>query len=135
MDNLYFKIEGFVKIFDKNTGEILVDRKNGINYENFSVAICQAMSSGPLNVNNAPGFAYSFAFGNGGTTVSQTGVITYNPPNLIGANATLYNQTYSKVVNNNSSADVDPTNNNINVIHLSGKSYSDMLISCQLDYA
>jgi hypothetical protein len=134
MTNSYIQLVGHLKIWDKNTREVLVDKDNAINFENFSIAICQAMSSGPLNVSTAPGFAYSLAFGNGGTTVSPTGVITYNPPNILGTNASLYNQTYSKVVNNNFSADVDTINNNINVIHLTGKTYSDMLINCQLDY-
>lgn len=134
INNSQLKIEGHVTIHDKNTNEVLVDKCNSIHFENFSIALCQAIASGSLNVATAPGFMYSIAFGNGGTTVSPVGTITYNPPNAIGQNATLYNQTYSKVINNNFSADVDPVNNNIQVIHQSGKSYSDLLISCQLDY-
>lgn len=134
MDSLALRIKGHVKIWDRNTGEILVDKDNAINYENLSVAMCQSLSSGPLNVSTAPGFIYSMAFGNGGTTVAATGVITYNPPNVIGTNAQLYNQTYSKVINNNFSADLDTVNNFISVLHTAGTTYSDILVNCQLDY-
>jgi hypothetical protein len=74
------------------------------------------------------------AFGNGGSSVDPTGVITYLPPNTVGQNADLYNQTYSKVVNDNSAADTDPENNNMTVLHTSGNVYTDILVQCLLDY-
>ncbi len=125
---------GFLKIFNPISNEIFFEGNNGINFENFSQAIAQSLTSGPLNISTAPGFFYSLGFGNGGTSVSATGVITYNPPNTIGSTATLYNQTYSKVINNNFSADADTINNNLVVNHVIGKAYSDILLSCQLDF-
>jgi len=74
------------------------------------------------------------AFGNGGSSVDPTGVITYLPPNTTGANADLYNQTYIKVVDDNSAADTDITNNYMEVLHTSGQVYTDILVSCLLDY-
>ena len=74
------------------------------------------------------------AFGNGGSSVDPTGVITYLPPNTVGQNADLYNQTYAKVVDDNSAADTDPENNNMTVLHTSGTVYTDILVSCLLDY-
>jgi len=74
------------------------------------------------------------SFGNGGSSVDPTGVITYLPPNTVGQNADLYNETYSKVVNDNSSADTDPANNKMTVLHNSGAVYTDILVSCLLDY-
>ena len=122
------KIEGFVKIHDPNTGEILVDKKNAIHYENISLAMAQTLS------NRNTGYIYEMAFGNGGSSVDPTGVITYLPPNTIGQNADLYNQTYAKVVDDNSAADTDPENNKMTVLHTSGNLYTDILVSCLLDY-
>jgi len=122
------KIEGFIKITDPKTGEVLVDKKNAIHYENISIAMAQTLS------NRDVGYIYSMAFGNGGSAVDPTGVITYLPPNTTGQNASLYNETYSKVVDDNSAADTDPDNNNMTVLHTSGKVYSDILVTCLLDY-
>jgi hypothetical protein len=122
------KIEGFVKIHDPNSGEILVDKKNAIHYENISIAMAQTLSNRDL------GYIYLMAFGNGGSSVDPTGVITYLPPNTTGQNADLYNQTYQKVVDDNSAADTDPENNKMTALHISGNVYSDILVSCLLDY-
>jgi len=121
-------VEGFVKIHDPNTGEVLVDKKNAIHYENMSVALAQTLAD--RNV----GYIYSMAFGNGGSAVDPTGVITYLPPNTTGQSAGLYNETYSKVVNDNSAADTDPINNKMTVLHTSGTVYTDILVTCLLDY-
>jgi hypothetical protein len=56
------------------------------------------------------------------------------PPNTTGADADLYNETYAKVVDDNSAADTDPVNNKMTVLHTSGKVYTDILVSCLLDY-
>jgi len=122
------KIEGFVKISDPVTGEVLVDKKNAIHYENISVAMAQSLADRNL------GYIYQMAFGNGGSSVDPTGVITYLPPNTTGQNADLYNQTYQKVVDDNSAADTDPTNNKMTVLHTAGNVYTDILVTCLLDY-
>jgi len=56
------------------------------------------------------------------------------PPNTTGQNASLYNETYAKVVNQYSAADVDPTNNYLTVLHTSGNVYTDIVTTCLLDY-
>jgi hypothetical protein len=122
------KIEGFVKIHNPVTGEVLVDKKNAIHYENISIAMAQTLSDRNL------GYIYSMAFGNGGSSVDPTGVITYLPPNTTGQNADLYNETYSKVVNDNSAANTDPENNKMTVLHTPGNVYTDILVTCLLDY-
>ena len=122
------KIEGFIKIHDPITGEVLVNKKNAVHYENISISMAQTLSDRGI------GYIYQMAFGNGGSSVDPTGVITYLPPNVVGQNADLYNETYAKVVNDNSSADTDPTNNKMTVLHTSGTVYTDILVSCLLDY-
>ena len=126
------KIEGFVKITDPTTGEVLVDKKNAIHYENISIAMAQTLSN--RTSAQGGGWIYEMAFGNGGSSVDPTGVITYLPPNVTGQNADLYNQTYAKVVDDNSAANLDPANNYMTVIHTAGKVYTDILVTCLLDY-
>jgi hypothetical protein len=123
-----FKIDGFLKIYDPNNGEVFVDKHNAIHYENISIAMAQSLSDRGL------GFVYEMAFGNGGSSVDPTGVITYLPPNTIGQNADLYNQTYEKVVNDKSAANQDPENNRMTVLHTAGTVYTDILVTCLLDY-
>lgn len=122
------KIEGFVKIFDPVTKEVIVDKKNAIHYENISIAMAQTLSD------RNTGYIYEMAFGNGGSSVDPTGIITYLPPNTTGQNADLYNETYAKVVDDNSAANTDTANNYMTVLHTSGKVYTDILVTCLLDY-
>jgi hypothetical protein len=128
------KIEGFVKIFDPNSGEIIVDKKNAIHYENISIAMAQSLSNRLDSNGSRLGIVYEMAFGNGGSSVDPTGVITYLPPNTLGQNADLYNETYAKVVDDNSAADTDPINNKMTVLHTAGTVYTDILVTCLLDY-
>lgn len=135
--NIALDIQGWVSIRDAQTNEMLVSRKNAIHYENFSEALAKSITAGPLNANDsesASGFIKTMAFGNGGTDVSPTGVITYKTPNYTGVNATLYNQTYDKVVSQQFSVNFDPANNRMTVTHLVGKAYTDILVSCLLNY-
>ena len=126
--NLAFKVDGFLKIHDPNNGEVFVDKKNAINYENMSIAMAQTLS------NRGYGEIYQMAFGNGGASVDATGIITYLPPNSTGINAALYNQTYAKIVDDNSVFNLDPTRNKMTVTHTQGKVYTDILVQCLLDY-
>jgi hypothetical protein len=123
-----FHFEGHIKIFDPQNGEVFIDKRNAIHYENMSVAMVQSLS------NQGLGTVYQMVFGTGGTTVDPTGLITYLTPNTVGINSSLYNQTYSKVVDQNSTNNTDPVRNKMEVRHISGATYSDILISCLLDY-
>ena len=125
---LSYKVEGFIKIYDPNNGEVFVDKKNAINYETMSEAIADTLSS------RGYGEIYEMAFGNGGASVSDTGVITYLPPNVTGQIAALYNQTYAKIVDDTSVFNLDPTRNKMTVTHTTGKYYTDILVQCLLDY-
>ena len=121
-------VQGFLKIYDPISGEIFVDKKNAIHYENISICMANTLSD------RNTGYIYKMAFGNGGSAVDPTGVITYLPPNTTGQNASLYNETYSKVVDDNSAANTDPANNYMTVVHTSGAVYTDIITTCLLDY-
>lgn len=121
-------IQGFLKIFDPNSKEVFFDGSNAIHYENISEALADTLSS------RGYGQIYKMAFGNGGASVDETGVITYLPPNTTGQNAALYNQTYAKIVDDTSVLNLDPTRNKMLVNHTTGKVYTDILVQCLLDY-
>ena len=123
-----FSFEGHIKIHDPETKEIFVDKRNAIHYENMSVAMVNSLS------NQGYGTVYQMIFGTGGTTVDPTGLITYLTPNTVGVNSSLYNQTYQKVVDQNAIENQDPVRDKMEIRHISGATYSDIVISCLLDY-
>jgi len=127
-DNNGVRIQGHIKIFDPTTNHVYIDKRNAIHYENMSIALAESLS------NAGQGFIYEMSFGNGGTTVDQTGVITYLTPNSNGTNASLYNQTYTKIVDDRSVNNTDSARNKIETRHVSGTNYTDILVSCLLDY-
>lgn len=121
-------VEGHIKIFNPESGHVYVNKRNAIHYENMSIALAESLG------NAGQGFIYEMAFGNGGTSVDPTGIITYLTPNSTGTNASLYNLTYSKVVDDRSVNNTDPTRNKIETRHVSGTNYTDIIVSCLLDY-
>jgi hypothetical protein len=56
------------------------------------------------------------------------------PTNTNVQNADLYNPTYYKIIDNTNSANGDPLRNKIEVNHTPGQIYSDIVVSCLLDY-
>jgi hypothetical protein len=121
-------VQGHIKIFDPESGKIYVEKRNAIHYENMSIAMAESLA------NAGQGFIYEMSFGNGGTSVDPTGIITYLTPNSTGTNATLYNQTFTKVVDDRSVNNTDPARNFLETRHVSGTNYTDILVRCLLDY-
>ena len=121
-------IQGFIKIFDPDTEKIFVNKKNAIHYENMSYALAESLS------NAGQGWVHEINFGNGGTSIDPTGIITYLTPNNTGVNASLYNQTFTKVIDDRSINNTDPVRNKTEVRHVSGTNYTDVIVSCLLDY-
>jgi hypothetical protein len=121
-------VEGHIKIWDPESQEIYINKRNAIHYENMSVALANSIA------NSGSGIISEMAFGNGGTAVDPTGIITYLTPNTTGINASLYNQTYSKVVDDTSSVNLNPVRNYIETRHVTGTTYTDVFITCLLDY-
>jgi len=123
-----FHIEGHIKIFNPETQEVYIDKRNAIHYENISVALAASLS------NQGYGIIEGMSFGNGGSTVDPNGIITYLTPNNIGVNSGLYNQTYYKVIDPKSSSNIDPTRNYTEIRHVRGTVYTDIFCSVLLDY-
>jgi hypothetical protein len=121
-------IRGHIKIHDPESGEVFHDKPNAIHYENMSEALAYCIADFSNN------FIYTMNLGNGGTSVDPTGVINYLPTNTVNQNSALYNQTFSKVVDGGSVNNTDPANNNMEIRHIPGKAYTDILVTCLLDY-
>jgi hypothetical protein len=121
-------VQGHIKIFDPESGEIFVDKRNAIHYENISEAIAYSLA------NKGQSYIYEMHFGNGGTSVDPTGIINYLPPNVNTSNSNLYNPTFAKIVDNTSALNADPTRNKMEIRHVPGRVYTDIIVSCLLDY-
>lgn len=85
-------VSGHVKIHDVDTGEVLLDKSNAIHPQNMARCIARGLS------HEAASWIYAIQLGNGGTHIDGGGNISFMTPNVTGTNATLYNATYSAVV-------------------------------------
>lgn len=127
-ENHGVSVQGHIKIFDPISKEVFINKRNAIHYENFSIALAQSIS------NQGEGTIGEIVFGNGGTRVDPTGIITYLTPNTTGSGASLYNQTYYKTVDAKRTYSLDPARNFMETRHIAGVTYSDILVSCLLDF-
>ena len=120
------KIEGHIRITDKHTGEILVDKDNAIHNGNLANTIARALAG------DSTAHLKYMAFGNGGTQIDATGSITYKAPNVSDIKdptVALYNETYKKryagtnLEDGNSITTLDGVSN-----------YTDVVITVTLEY-
>ena len=51
-------VQGHIKIYDPSNGEIFVQKRNAIHYENMSLALAESIA------NMSQGFIYEMSFGN-----------------------------------------------------------------------
>jgi len=121
-------LRGHIKIFDPESGEVFIDKPNAIHYENISEAIAYCLA------NKGQSYIYEMHFGNGGTSIDPTGIINYLPSNTNTSNSNLYNPTFAKIIDDTSTLNVDPTRNKMEIRHTPGAVYTDIVISCLLDY-
>ena len=121
-------VQGHIKIYDPVTKEVFINKRNAIHYENFSIALAQSIA------NQGEGTIAEMVFGRGGTRVDPTGIITYLTPNNTGNIAALYDQTYYKTVDAKRSYSLDPARNFMETRHIAGVAYTDVLVSCLLDF-
>lgn len=122
IDSLFDEVNsmfmGHLLITDASTGEVLINKRNAIHYEQMSITLIKALAQ------KQGGHLYTMAFGNGAATASATGVITYLPPNSTGLGAELYNQTYTKTV----------YEDNLEIRHTPGELYTDLVIRVTLGF-
>jgi hypothetical protein len=137
LDFIRGKIQGFVKITDTVTGEVLVDTHNDVLYGNISAALAHAL------IGNADSFLQYMAFGNGGAYVDPAGAISYKP-SLGGASsliknptANLYNTIYVRKLSNNatSSTDYNPLSKAYIPSEDLSTNYEDIIIDLTLGYS
>lgn len=125
------KIQGFVKILDLCTGEVLRDVENAVNPETMSLVIANMLQG-----NNGQ-YLYELHLGDGGSIADDPGNITYKDveENLtLGKVAELYNPLFFKVIDTNDDVNnTSPTRNNVIVNHLDGLPYTDIVITCTLE--
>ena len=103
-DSTLALVDGHVLIKDIDTGDVLLDKHNAINFENIAVAIASLLG-GAIDTATSAGFTSTkMAFGNGGPSIDGTGTDSYKTPNY-SASGTLYNVTYTKDVSDNTDLD------------------------------
>ena len=137
LDIVKGSIQGFVKIIDKETGEVLVDTHNDVLYGNISSALAQSLIGNPNSL------LYYMAFGNGGAYVGPTGLISYKT-SIGGASslkknptANLYNTIYVKKLSNSSTnvAVFDSTSEAYIPAEDFSTNYEDIIVDVTLGYS
>ena len=128
-DTSLIGIEGHIKILDPESGEVLVRRRNAINYENMSIAIASLLANETGNTGTHQ--IATMRFGNGGTTIDGLGAVTYKATNTNSASGALYNQTFSQAVDEAVSGSAL---NGTEISHTAPNTFTDAIITCTLDY-
>jgi hypothetical protein len=126
VDNAGIHMSGHIMIRDRDSGEVLINKRNAIHYGNMARIIALAL-------NNTPNAWINFmAFGNGGTSVDTTGgKVLYRSPRVTEAyeaSSGLYNKTYHKDI-----APGNPENPSIQVI--TGPSFTDIVMRVELGFS
>jgi len=74
--NYQLKVEGFLKIYDPASGEIFVDKKNAIHYENISEAMADSLRYLPPNTTGQNAALYNQTYEK---IVDDTNVLNTDP--------------------------------------------------------
>ena len=125
-DNTGVMMTGHIKISDPETGEVIVDKRNAIHYENMSQALANSLA------NKSTGFVHEIALGNGGTSVDPTGSnhLPYTKFNRYKRHSVQPNilQSHRRQLHTNK----DTTRNKMEVRHTAGNKYTDIVVTCTL---
>ena len=120
-------VDGHCVIKDMDTGEVLLDKHNAINFQNFAFAVSNLLAN--KSVNSKQFFIAEMAFGNGGTVVDANGNITYKNPLVDGVHGKLY-EALEQPAGTDFSLPVD----SIDVVDAESNPYSDITVKVILDY-
>ena len=129
LEKSFVEIEGHITIWDPDTGEVMVKRRNAVHYENMSMSIAGLLANQSGVIGNYQ--IRGMRFGNGGTVIDGLGNVTYKSPNTTGSASALYNETLSQIVDE---VDADAGTNTVVAVHTNGNTYSDVITTCTLDY-
>ena len=120
-------VDGHVLIKDMDTNEILLDKHNAINFQNFAFAVANCLANKTEGSKNF--YITDMAFGYGGTLIDGNGNVTYKSPNVDGSTAALHNSLLD--------SNGDPYKKqvtSIDVLDAEGASYTDITVKVILDY-
>ena len=120
-------MDGHVLIRDIDTGEVLLNKHNAINFYNMSIALTKLLA-GELDEKATAFNITSLELGNGGTIIDGSGNVFYRTPNVGTTDSTLYAQTYSKDIT------TATAQNKIDSITYTSKVWSDVVVTATLDY-
>ena len=108
-DKVKSQVVGTLKIYDKESGDVLVQKKNAIHPGNMAYVMASAMAGKPTSVNssgNAPSINW-MQFGSGGSTSTTT--LSYRSPRVYptydqlavtASNSSLYVPKYEQLTTN-----------------------------------
>lgn len=125
---LKVKVEGYLRIWERETGKILLDTHNAIHPENMSAALSYSLSALSNQTEYQKECLEWICFGNGGARATSSNKYIYATPQTMGRSATLYHQTYKKNIGSG-----HDENNYIAVTHVSENLYTDIMVNCLLD--
>ncbi len=131
IEGIGMRAEGHVIIRDKVTREVIRDEMNAIHYGNLAASVVDALSG------LGTGHIRYMAFGNGGTSISANGEITYRKPdvtNIKDPSSSLYSEIYHQEVGENGSTNTGADSGNTVIPIQSNAQYADVKITCTLDF-
>lgn len=127
---LPLSITGTLQVVDAASTTTIALSENDFHLENFARTIIKAISG------LESGHIEEVHFGNGATTITETGGLLYKTPNVTGASASLYNDLTYKVINNKSSNFTSDKNENyIKYEQIPGSNATRIVIHFTLGYA
>jgi len=109
-DTIQSQVVGTLKIYDKESGDVLVQKKNAIHPGNMAYVMASAMAGKPTSVNSSGTTGPSInwmQFGNGGSTSTTTLSYrsprvypTYDNKSIVASNSSLYVPKYEQLTTN-----------------------------------